>query len=714
MTFGSNYSDYWKNRITSNVGGSIPPDQQTLAHFLPLLEIGKTDLTLDLGCSFGRFYNLLSEYSNNIVGLDIDPSAIEQCRPLGYKQLEACKFEENSLPDASVDKAVCWAVFDCLDQEKALLECNRILKNGGRILITGKNDNYLATDHEAFVAERNARLKSFPNHFTDLEALHQLAPTLGFKIISVFCYEKRGDFGINKYVAYDPGNPQPFYEYLIILEKSGPSLASSDFKICDTVSRTARIKALAANLDDPLEYFRWDAKLETRKDKSLKPTVHIVHHVDTEGPLHEPIGELFLRIEATLGQPLNLDPTPENLKILQSKEYVFMNEEIDRSLKTMIDPELLQFKKNWDEVGEMLDRILHPSFRNKYSDSFGNGWIYNWHIIDHVGFEHNRRSKALGYQTVFNYYLDKLAATDSHQDSLQWHFHPVPFNKEVHLCATSYLNSYHELSQVVARRLIDNNWFPVVNRAGFHTVRPDSNWWLEQWLPFDASNQAIEEAENTFADTANGRYGDWRGAPSDWSIYHPDLYDWRKKGPLKRSISRCLNMKTRFRNITVAEFEKAFARARDTQEDVYVGFTNHDFREMSTEIEETYQSLSKAAEKFPDVTFRFSGAVDAFRACLNYSDMEVKANSVALAAEVDGSTLRVRITKGTFFGSQPFLALKTRAQTYHTDNFDFGPVDSQEFYYTFDISTFELRDLEAIAVAANDCYGNTSIARIEL
>ena len=714
MIFGADYSDYWKNRITSNIGGSIPPDQQTLSYFLPLLEIGRSDVTLDIGCSFGRFYSLLAEYSDNIAGLDIDPSAIEQCMTLGYRQLEACKFEDNSLSAGSIDKAVCWAVFDCLDQECAILECNRILKQGGKILITGKSDNYLVTDDEAFIAERNARLKSFPNHFTDLEALHKLVPSLGFRIEHAFCYEKRGDFGVNRYVAYDPADPKPCYEYLLVLEKCGPAEVQTDFRICDVYSKTAITKAGAANFDDPLQFFRWDAKLEMRQHQSLKPTVHIVHHVDTEGPLHEPIGELFLRIEATLGHPLNLEPTSENLQMLQSKEFVFMSEEIDRSLKTMIDPELLQFKKNWDEVGEMLDRILDLSFRNKYTDSFGNGWIYNWHIIDHVGFEHNRRSKALGYQTVFNYYLEKLAATDSSQDSIQWHFHPVPFNKEAHLCATSYLNSYHELSQVIARRLIDKNWFPVVNRAGFHTVRPDSNWWLEQWIPFDASNQSIEESGNTFADTANGRYGDWRGAPSDWSIYNPDLYDWRKKGPLKRSISRCLNMKTRFRNITVAEFEKAFARARDTQQDVYVGFTNHDFREMSNEIHDVYLSLIEAAEKFPEVSFRFSDSVSAFRACLNYGELEVTANALRLSIELRDNLLVVRVANGKLFGAQPFLALKTRQGNYHTDNFDFGPVDSQEYYYTFDISTFEPQDLESIAVAANDIYGNTSIARIDL
>ncbi|MFA6070634.1 MAG: hypothetical protein WC810_18785, partial [Janthinobacterium sp.] len=280
-----------------------------------------------------------------------------------------------------------------------------------------------------------------------------------------------------------------------------------------------------------------------------------MHHVDTEGPLYESISELFLRIEGTIGKRLNMIPNRENLKIIQSPDFVFENPEIDGLLKRMVDPNLLNFKTSWFEVDEMLDRILSKEFRNQYKDSFGNGWIFNWHLLDHVGFKTNPRRRELGYSGVFNFYKDKLLATDSGDDLIQWHFHPVPFNKAANICATSYINSSYELTQVMCRRLIDHGWFPVVNRAGFHTVRPDSNWWLEQWLPFDASNQAISTDEDDFKDTSNGRFGDWRGAPDDWSLYNPDFYDWRKQGSMRRTISRCFNMNTRFRNINVNEFK---------------------------------------------------------------------------------------------------------------------------------------------------------------
>lgn len=445
-----------------------------------------------------------------------------------------------------------------------------------------------------------------------------------------------------------------------------------------------------------------------------RPIVHIVHHVDTEGPLCEPLDELFERIEKTLGHKLNFEPTLENLKLLQSSSYVFINPEVDSLLKKLIAPKLLNFKNTWDDVNEMLDRILLKSYRDNFKDSFGNGWIYNWHLLDHVGFESNPRHRLLGYSAIFNLYIQKLANTNSLQDSLQWHFHPIPFNKAAHTSAISYMNSANELQQVMCRRLIDNNWFPVVNRAGFHTIRPDINWWLEQWLPFDASNQSMNNDNNEFNDNINGRFGDWRGAPDDWTLYHPDWYDWRKKGSMKRTISRCLNMNTRFRNIDYIELTKAFLLAQKLGNDVYVGITNHDFREMSTEIEDFYKLLQTVAIQFKDVDFSFSNTIIAFQKCLGYSEIDINENKLNFDLDLNNDTLAVKINNGVIFGSQPFIAIKTKDDRYLTDNFNFGEPESNEFYYTFDYLTIPIEDIKTIAVASNDKYGNTCIKRLDL
>jgi hypothetical protein len=64
------------------------------------------------------------------------------------------------------------------------------------------------------------------------------------------------------------------------------------------------------------------------------------------------------------------------------------------------------------------------------------------------------------------------------------------------------------------------------------------------------------------------------------------------------------------------------------------------------------------------------------------------------------------------FGPQPWLALKTAAGTYHTDNFDID-TPFHRWQYVFDEETFPLRALSAIGVAANNAFGATTVSLID-
>jgi hypothetical protein len=444
-----------------------------------------------------------------------------------------------------------------------------------------------------------------------------------------------------------------------------------------------------------------------------KGIVFIVHHIDTEGPLCEPIDEIFVRLKNTLGIDLKIPYTRSNVIKLQNGE-IEMDNDLKKEVQKIISPHLISFKENWSEIDEMLTRITAPGYREKYKDSFGNGWTYNWHLVDHVGYITNERRRDMGYLNIFNHYERLFKELPKFNDDFQWHFHPVSFKNEAHRCATSYENSYYELHQIMCRRIIEKEWFPQVNRAGFHTIRPDSNWFLEQWLPFDASNQSMEEiADNNMQlDAINGRFGDWRGAPSDWSIYNPDLYDWRKKGNLHRSVSRTLNLKTRFRNINQTEIEKAFESARKGN-NVYLGITNHDYREMSTEIEEFGDLFSNVATRYRDIKFCNSTSVKAFQSVIGYNKEEILANKVDFDIEIKGNLIKIDITNGEPFGPQPYLAIKTVNGRYYHDNFDFGNF-KKEYYYTLDKETLMPAEIDKIGVATNDKYGNCKIKVIDL
>ncbi len=173
-------------------------------------------------------------------------------------------------------------------------------------------------------------------------------------------------------------------------------------------------------------------------------------------------------------------------------------------------------------------------------------------------------------------------------------------------------------------------------------------------------------------------------------------------------------MNTRFRNINEFEFERAFSLARTTGNDVYLGFTNHDFREMSVEMDHVYSLLTEAAAKFPDVDFKFNDTVSAFRACLNFEENIISKDKIELSIGLNHNLLVIKVTNGQIFGPQPFLAVKTREGSYYSDNFDFGVIGSNEYFYTFDFTTIELENIACIAVAANDKYGNTAIVKLKL
>ena len=440
-----------------------------------------------------------------------------------------------------------------------------------------------------------------------------------------------------------------------------------------------------------------------------KGVVHIVHHIDTEGPLYESLEVLFERLDLVFG--IKLTPSIDNLNSLRNNKFP-IKEEIHEELKKFIDPSLMKYNENWHQLEEMIKKINDKKFRNKFLDSYGNGWIYNWHIMDHVGFNNdNPRRRSYGHHTIYNFYEKLINNQKPKIDSLHWHFHPISFSKSAHIPATSYDNSMNILHEIITRRLIDKKNFPVVNRAGFHTVRFDSNLFLEQWMPFDASNQSVKNIPKFQTDMINGRYGDWRGAPGDWSIYNPAFNDWRKKGNLKRSISRVLNINSRHREVSESDIKLSFEKAKQG-ENVYLGITNHDWRDMYSELTNFRDKFDSIANKYSNVNFKHSESINAFRSCLKLEREDILKNKIDFKIKIVGNILKVDLLNGDFFGPQPYLAIKTIDNKYFHDNFDFGETNKQ-FTYVFDEYTININRLEEICVASNDIYGNTCIKSLK-
>ncbi|HUT77797.1 MAG TPA: hypothetical protein VM285_08935 [Polyangia bacterium] len=438
-------------------------------------------------------------------------------------------------------------------------------------------------------------------------------------------------------------------------------------------------------------------------------TVHVVHCIDTEGPLHESLEATFQRLRDIF--ELDLEPSSATLRGLQAGEVDLGG--IEAAVQKVVDPHLLAYNDTWDKVDAMLADCLSPAFRDALPDSLGGGWVYNWFCVDHVDYDVNPRRRDMGYHNVFDHYRRVLRETGSTRDGLHFHYHPHAFSREAHRCATHWWAASDSLFQALSRRVIDRRWFPAANRPGFHVIRPDSHWLLEQHVPFDFSSQAMLPTGDAAAgaDLEGGRLGDWRRAPAVWQPYHPDHDDYQSPGGCRRWIARCLNVGTRYRLLGERDVRQAFQEAREGKP-VVLAVTNHDFRDMRPDIDEVRGLLVRVGADFPDVPFRYSEAVEAMRDALGLADEPPCELELTLRAAGDGKHV-VRVTSKTpTFGPQPWLALKTQARTYHHDDFDIG-VPFHEWQYVLDEETLPLRALEAVGVAANNARGSTTVATLD-
>lgn len=255
--FNKEYVAYWKQRVGNNKDGSKVADQDIADFYIKTLEISKADKVLDLGCGHGRFFPILSKYSENVFGLDVTVEAINAAAINPYMALVKGTAENSNFADKSFNTVIAWGVFDVVEQERGFLEVNRILKENGKFLVTGKNNNYSIDDNLAFIAERNAKLKNFPNHFTDVYLLIANIEKFGFKVVHAFAFKKRGDLGENTFVPIVPGELNfEFYEFVLIMQKI-TNVDSLKIQFCNEFSNTAIKLAKENNFESPLEYFKW-------------------------------------------------------------------------------------------------------------------------------------------------------------------------------------------------------------------------------------------------------------------------------------------------------------------------------------------------------------------------------------------------------------------------------------------------------------------------
>lgn len=438
--------------------------------------------------------------------------------------------------------------------------------------------------------------------------------------------------------------------------------------------------------------------------KKSEPELFVVHCVDTEGPLDESITATFSRLKEIYG--ISADPSVETLEEIQRQQASFVPKEIAETVAKTFSPENLSYLRNWIELDEMLRHYFSSDFRSRFKDDFGNLFATSWFVMDHEEYQSNPRNKTIGQGEIHKKYADLLHSHPDVEDEIQYHFHPSSISGNPVGAATSYANSMPRILSDLAMRLITFDWFPTCFRPGFHSIRPDSHLFLEQWFPFDFSNQSHEDLENQ-PDLAGGRFGDWRRAPRTWQGYRPSLSDHQKAGSLERVIFRCLNVGSRLRELKRNHIIEAFDEA-NTNGSAILAFTNHDFRDIRSDVSRVVQEVRDVQKKFSRVRVRFASASEAARRHLNLGPERPDLN-VALMDNL--LTVQTDMTK--LHSHQPFLAIKTRDGVFLHDNFD--EFDSKgSFCFTFDSQTIELESVDTIGVAVVGKNGKPATAIVSL
>jgi methionine biosynthesis protein MetW len=128
------YDTYWD---TEGITTRLPPGLLTLFE----RHISSDDDCLDVGCGDGGTSGgWLHEHAARYVGVDISESAVEMASARGLDARLIDDAGDLPFPDGSFDLAICTEVLEHLfEPQRALTEIHRVLRTGGRLIVTVPN-----------------------------------------------------------------------------------------------------------------------------------------------------------------------------------------------------------------------------------------------------------------------------------------------------------------------------------------------------------------------------------------------------------------------------------------------------------------------------------------------------------------------------------------------------------------------------------------------
>jgi len=221
------YVNYWRERVAEAGSGNseiINGDARTSSDEVWTNLINGTKFQngniLDVGCGWGRFFQMYIEKDLTVYGVDISTEMIIASSKKWYNHDKVKNIQEATAEGLPFEKEmfnnlICIGTFDATFQEKAINEFLRVTKPRGLIYFSGKNTKYHSNDKAALAAEVGARRKGHPNYFTRTNDLLSDLEKHGHKVVKSYYFERRGDLAA---MNFKNSMPEYFYEYFIVIK----------------------------------------------------------------------------------------------------------------------------------------------------------------------------------------------------------------------------------------------------------------------------------------------------------------------------------------------------------------------------------------------------------------------------------------------------------------------------------------------------------------
>ena len=137
---------------------------------------------------------------------------------------------------------------------------------------------------------------------------------------------------------------------------------------------------------------------------------------------------------------------------------------------------------------------------------------------------------------------------------------------------------------------------------------------------------------------------------------------------------------------------------------------------MRREVEYAYNLILKSFRKYKNVKFKFVSVQEGFQKTIFYKKKIKKKLKILIKKNFnqkeDHPHIIITVSNGQIFGSQPFLAIKTKKGEFIYDNFDF--ISRNKWGYAFHDNTIHLNKVKELAIATNDIYGFSYIKKLTL